>query len=124
MKKAFLLLLALCLLLPAFSSALEIDPYYAYCHVELTKSGSPYMATLYFTEDQKVFFSCQMFYEDEPGLGRSFIGEWEYTPEGEIFAKIGNTATMTLHLSSLGGEIVLVDKETMSCYFPVSVLMN
>lgn len=121
MKKLVVLLLALTLLLPAISYAEELDFYCAYAHAELLNSGAPYLAMLCFSEDGTCYFTCQMFSPDEPMTGRSYVGTWEYNEDGDVFAKIGENATMTLHFVRLG-DVMLIDTKTLNIYSPVNIL--
>lgn len=125
MKKLIALFFALAL---AFSAAsCESMPFEEYCyfygfaHIETLKSGAPSMSVIYLSEDHTCYFLTQMFSPDEPRLGRAYVGTWETLDDGKIFAKIGDNATLTLKLSSLGS---LVDVDTMSVYSPVDVLMH
>jgi hypothetical protein len=123
MRKLITVILILALLLPAAAMALdkEIDFYYGYAHIEILRDGSPVMYTIYFAEDQTCYFNVQAFYHDEPGIGRSHVGVWGYTADGEVFAKTGNNTDITFHINSSGA---LVDKETMQVYEPISALFK
>lgn len=123
MKKLLALILILSLLIPAASFALdrEVDPYYGYAHIEVSKDGTPFMSVIYFAENQTCYFLTQMFWADEPGLGRAYIGTWGYTADGDVYAKTGDNTDITFAISSLGS---LVDKETMDVYEPFSCLMK
>lgn len=123
MKKLIALILAVALLLPAAAFALdEIDTDYGYAHMEVTRDGSPYMAVIYFAEDHTCYYLAQMFRHDEPGLGRAYIGTWEYTDEGYVFAKIGDNTSITFKVvSSLHA---IVDRTTMEVYDRFDALMK
>lgn len=124
MRKLIALVLILVLALPAAAFAddvREVDYYYGYGHIEIAKDGSPYMSIIYFAQDHTCYYLTQMFWHDEPGLGRSYIGTWEYTDNGEVFAKTGNNTSMTLHITMFGS---LVDTETMAVYEKFDALMK
>ena len=125
MKKLLALLLIFSLLpVAALSSSFEIDPYYAYAHTEVTNSGTPYVSVVYFAEDGVCYFLAQMFYHDEPGFSRSYVGTWEYTPEGYIHAKTGNNTEITFKPVSIGGSVSLVDRATLQVYEQFDVLVQ
>ena len=123
MKKLIALSLILAVLLPAAALAFdrELDTDYGYAHMEIAKDGSPFMAVIYFAEDQTCYYLAQMFRQDEPGLGRAYVGIWGYTSDGSIFAKVGENTTRTFKISSLGG---LVDMDTMEVFESFSTLMK
>ena len=123
MKKLFALILILALLLPVVVLAdnPEIDFKTGYAHLELLQDGAPLMSMVYFAEDGTCYFQTQMFHTDEPGLGRSYVGTWEYTSDGNIFAKVGNTATLTLRPTAMG---CFVDAGTLELYSPFYTLVE
>lgn len=124
MKKLLSVVLILALLLPfaAFAEHPEVDQYYGYAQIEVTKSGAPYMNFLYFKPDYTCYYLTQLFYDNEPGLGRAYVGTWGYTAEGKVFAKVGDNVTLTLGFSSSGEA--LVDLEHDHVYFKISALMD
>lgn len=123
MKRFFLFLLSLSLMLPAAALALdrEVDPYYGYAHIEVSKDGVPFMTVIYFSEDQTCYYLTQLFQSDGVGLGRAYVGMWGYTADGEVFAKTGDNTTRTFHITSLDD---LVDVETMEVFERFSALMK
>ena len=123
MKKLLAVILILAMLLPAAATALEreVDYYYGYGHIEVTKSGTPFIAVIYFAEDQTCYYLAQMFKSDEPGLGRAYVGTWGYTADGKVFAKIGENTSATFSISSLGS---IIDTETMDVYEKFDALMK
>ena len=125
MKKLVSVLFALIL----FFSAASCDsvPFEEYCyyegygHIEVLKSGAPYMAILYLAEDHTCYYLTQMFNTDEPRLGRAYVGTWETLDDGKIFAKIGENSSRTLKPSAMD---CLVDVETLEVFSPFSVLFR
>lgn len=125
MKKLIALFFALALVFSAAScESMPFDEYgyfYGYGHIEVAKSGAPYMAILYLAEDHTCYYLTQMFNTDEPRLGRAYVGTWETLDDGKIFAKIGENTSRTLKLSALGS---LVDVDTMEIFSPFDALMH
>ena len=123
MKKLFTLILILCLLLPVFALGEdpEIDYTTGYAHLDLLNDGAPMMSMIYFSSDGTCYYLTQMFHTDEPGLGRSFVGTWEYTGDGNIFARIGNKSTVTLRPVAMG---CFVDSATLDLYAPFYTLIE
>lgn len=121
--KRFLALFVLLVLLPvaSLSDNPEIDFYSGYAHMEVLKDGSPAMYMIYFAEDYTCYFLVQTFHTDGPGLGRSYVGHWSYTADGDVYAKTGENTDITFKLSSLGS---IVDRSTMQVYEPFSALMD
>ena len=126
MKKLLSLILVFAVLLPVVSLAsdIEIDFYYGYAHMELTTDGAPFMSVIYFAEDHACYYLAQLFRHDEPGIGRAYVGTWEYTDEGYVYAKIGENTDITFKLVSIAGSLSLVDRSTMQVYEQFDILMN
>ena len=124
MKRLLAVFLALVLLFPVVSLAdpNQVDEYYGYAQIEVTKSGAPYMNFLYFKPDQTCYYLTQLFHDDQPGLGRAYVGTWGYTAEGKVFAKVGDNVTLTLGFTSDG--TALVDLEHEHVYYKISALMD
>lgn len=125
MKKLIALFFAFSLVFSAAScESMPFEEYcdfYGYAHIETLKSGAPAMSFIYLTKDHTCYYLTQTFSPEEPRLGRSYVGTWEMLDDGKIFAKIGDNATRTLKMSSLGS---LVDVETMEVFISVDVLMH
>ena len=125
MKKFLALLFALVLIVSAaFCESMPFDEYcyfYGYGHIEVLKSGAPYMSIIYLSEDHTCYYLTQMFNTDEPRLGRAYVGTWETLDDGNIFAKIGDNTSRTLKPSALGS---LVDVETLEVFSPFDALMK
>lgn len=123
MKKLMTITLILALLLPAvcLAETNQVDEYYGYAHMEVAKDGSPFMSVIYFAPDQNCYFLTQMFWHDEPGLGRAYVGTWGYTADGLVFAKTGENTSKTFKVTSLGS---VVDTETMEVYISFDALMK
>lgn len=123
MKKLITIILVLAVLLPVSALALdrEVDPFYGYAHMEVSASGVPFMTVIYFAENKVCYFLTQMFFSDKPGTGRAYIGTWEYTSDGDVFAKVGDNVSKTFKITSLGS---LVDRNTMEVYEEFSALMK
>ena len=118
---AVLLILSVLLSSAALAAEREIDFYYGYAHLEVTKDGSPVMYVIYFSEDYTCYFLVQAFHKDKPGLGRSYVGHWSYTADGDVFAKTGENTDITFKISSLGS---IVDRSTMQVYEPFDALID
>jgi len=123
MKRFVTLFLALALILPAASLAAdpEVSKYCGYAHIEIAKDGSPVVTVIYFAQDQTCYYLAQAFRHDETGLGRSYIGTWGYTADGNVFAKTGDNTSRTFGIASDGS---LVDKETWEVFSMFDALMN
>lgn len=124
MKKLITVILILFLLLPAAAlaeSTPEIDFYYGYAHIEVTRQGLPVMYMIYFAEDHTCYFTVQAFNSDSPSIGRAHVGTWEYTPDGEVYAKTGENTDITFHIVKSGS---IVDKSTMQVYLKVDALFD
>ena len=124
MKKLAALILALVLVLPVSALAFEdeIDTDYGYAHMEVSSDGSPYMAVIYFAEDHTCYYLAQFFHHDAPGIGRAYVGTWEYTDEGYVHAKIGENSEITFRVFSSMNAIV--DRKTMDVYDRFDALMK
>ena len=122
MKKilSFILILALVLPALAFAEEYEIDEFYGYAHMDVSADGSPVMYMIYFAPDHTV----QSFRHEEPGLGRAYVGTWEYMDDRCIFAKTGDNTDITFKMVKFAGSITLVDRATMQVYEPFSVIMD
>lgn len=123
MKKLLTAILILALILPAAALAAEkeVDFFYGYAHIEVSKAGTPFMSMIYFNQDQTCYYVAQMFHDDKPGIGRAYVGTWGYTASGDVFAKTGDNTTITFAITSMGS---IVDRETLEVYFPVDALMD
>ena len=115
MKRFFILIMILALVVPVASFALEreIDYFGGYAHMDIKKDHAPVMYMIYFSEDYTCYYLVQSFYTDGPGLGRSYVGTWGYTAEGDVHAKVGDNVSITFRISSTGA---IVDMDTMQVY--------
>ena len=125
MKKLLALFLSLVFVF-SFASAesFELDPFYAYAHAEVTNDGAPFMSVIYFAEDGTCYFLAQMFFHDHAGYGRTYVGTWEYTPEGYIHAKTGDNTDIIFKVVNIAGSVSLVDRATLQVYEQFSILMK
>ena len=124
MKKLLCLVLVLLLPVFAFADGFELDEFTCYAHTELTETGAPYMSVIYFAPDGTCFYLAQMFLADEPGLHRAYVGTWEYTSDGCVYAKIGDNTDTTFKPVEFLGDVTLVERGTLQVYSPFDVLMN
>ena len=124
MKKILSFILILVLVFPAlaFAEEYEIDEFYGYAHMDVFADGSPVMYMIYFAPDQTCYFTVQSFRHEEPGLGRAYVGTWEYMDDRCIFAKTGDNTDITFKMVKFAGSITLVDRATMDVYEPFSVI--
>lgn len=115
MKKIFALILVLALVLPAAALS-SVEAWLiegAWTHVEDTESGK-LITSMYLEEDGKAYFVTQMFYSEEPGLGRSFVGSWEFTGPDTIHVITGNNSSIDLTYHSFN---MMFDHELHDYYF-------
>ena len=100
MKKLITVILILALILPAAALASGMNsPVGCWAQYELLTTGAPSMCMLYLAENHTCYYVIQSFHEDEPGLGRQFVGTWEQQADGTVLAKTGNNTSTTLRFS-------------------------
>ena len=100
MKKLVAIILLLALIAPAASLALsEADVPGCYVYYDLLKSGAPQMTMFYLAPNYSCYYLIQSYHEDEPGIGRSYVGYWEVQGDWTIYAKTGNNTDMVLIIS-------------------------
>jgi len=118
MKKLFSVILALVFLFSAAAlseSEKELDFYGGYAHMEIWKDNTPVMYVIYFAEDHTCYYLVQSFNNDGPGVGRAHVGTWEYTPDGEVYAKTGDNTDITFHITNIAGQNI-IDTKTKQVY--------
>ena len=119
MKKLLTIILILALLLPGIALAADSDAVGCWVHYEKLTTGTPSCTMLYLAENHVCYFLIQAFHEDEPGLGRAFVGTWDWDSDGIVIAKTGNNTTTTLAFYPT--YQVAIDKETGSIFVNLSV---
>ena len=117
MKKLFVLILALVLLLPVLAAADDSSVVGCWASYQLLTTGCPCMTMLYLADDYTCYYFTQMYEHDEVGFGRAFIGSWEMQRDGSVFVKIGNNATLTLELYGSNNFAV---SDTLDVYVNIS----
>ena len=117
MKKLITVLLILALLLPL--SALADDSVVVGCWASYTllTDGAPNMSMLFLAENHSCYYIIQSFYEDEVGLGRTYIGTWEMLSNGTVHAKTGNYAEINLEFY---GDYSFAVDESMNVYVNIT----
>ena len=98
MKRLITVILILCLLLPAAALAELPDVTGVWISSELLKDGAPSMSYIYLADDHTSYFVIQAFHPDSPGLGRQFVGTWEWISTDKVFVKTGNNTSTTLRI--------------------------
>lgn len=115
MKKLLSFLLILALLLSSVALSEDLSSICGgWATVEKLTTGSPSMSFFYLAEDYKSYYLIQSFKEEEPGLGRAYVGYWEVMEDGSVFVKTGNNTSLTLSFSD--GRIVAFDVKTFQIY--------
>ena len=120
MKKLLAMILILALLVPALALADESDVIGCWVHYELLTTGAPSVTFLYLAEGGVCYYLIQTYKPDDVGMGRTFVGTWEFDKEDTVTAKTGNNAKTTLYFSPDGS--VAMDTRTMQIYVNLSVL--
>jgi hypothetical protein len=118
MKKFIAVLFALVLLFSVSSFAEEPDVVGCWAQYSVLTTGAPAMSMLYLADDHVCYYLTQMFGPDEAGFGRTFVGTWEFLPDGILFVKIGNNATLNLELSQSGD--LAVDTSTLNVFVNIT----
>jgi hypothetical protein len=120
MKKLITVILILCLFLPAAAFAIsESDVIGCYAYYEKLVSGAPAMYMIYFGPNHTCYYLIQAFSEDEPSLGRAYVGTWEVQSDGTIFAKTGNNTSSEFFIPE--GAAVAYDKKLNQYYINISL---
>ena len=96
MKKLFVLILSLVLLLPVLAAADDSSVVGCWASYQLLTDGAPCLTMLYLAEDHTCYYLTQMYHPDREGIGRTYIGSWEIQADGSIFVKTGNNSSVTL----------------------------
>ena len=117
MKKLITIILILALILPAAALADDSAVVGCWAHYELQTDGTPVMSMLYLAEDHTCYFVIQAFHHDEPGIGRTHIGTWEYRSDGTVYAKTGNSTSTELSFYS---ESLAINKKTLDVYVNIT----
>ena len=117
MKKLFVLILAFVLLLPVLAAADDSSVVGCWASYQLLTDGAPCLTMLYLAEDHTCYYLTQMYHPDREGIGRTYIGSWEIQPDGSVFVKIGNSATLTLSFYSSQNFAV---SDTMDIYVNIT----
>lgn len=115
MKKLFVLILVIALILPAASLAgveewMVEGNWMGYWHEE---NGARSITCIVLEEDNIAYFVTQFFHETEPGLGRSYIGTWSLSGD-IVHVKIGNNSSMDLQFKGNG---LMIDTATNRMLF-------
>lgn len=118
MKKLITAILILAMLLSTAALAEQPNVTGVWISTELLKDGAPSMAYVYLADDQTSYYVIQAFHKDEPGLGRQYVGTWEWTGEDTIFVKTGNNTSTNLRIL---GDYSL-DESTLTIYLHAPVL--
>ena len=105
MKKLLALIIVLAML-PVAVLADESAVVGCWAHYELMKSGAPEMTVLYLAADHTCYYLVQTYSLTEADFGRTYVGTWVINDDGDIDAKIGNNARMTLTLSKSGAAAI------------------
>ena len=125
MKKLITIILALALILPVSTLAVdkEVSEFFGYAHINTEKDGAPYMSMIYFCKDQTCYYYTQMFHAGETGFGRAYVGIWGYTADGDVFAKVGNSdsAKIVFAITESGA---IVDRASMDVFEPISARLD
>ena len=102
MKKLIALILILAMTLPAAAFAdvpLEewvVEGNWMGFYYEGKKDENRLAVIVVLDDNNVAYYITQMFYKDEPGLGRSFIGTWEILADNIIHVVTGNNTSMNL----------------------------
>ena len=118
MKRFFVVLLVLALLIPFTAFALtESDVVGCWAHYLTAADGSPTMAMLYLAEDHTCYYVIQSFRHDEAGLGRTHVGTWNLQSDGTVYAQTGNNSSTELTFYS---QSIAYTKKTMDIYINIT----
>ena len=119
MKKLVAVVLLLALITPVAALAMsEADVPGCYVYYDLLKSGAPQMTMFYLAPNYSCYYLIQSYHEDEPGIGRSYVGYWEVQGDGTIYAKTGNNTDMVLIISE--DASVAYDKKLNQYFINIS----
>lgn len=97
MKKPIVIILITAILILSSSGAFALSAVGCWAHCNLTTSGYPSMTMLYLAEDYSCYYLIQSFNKEEAGLGRTFVGTWEYLDDLTVLAKTGNNVSTKLY---------------------------
>ena len=122
MKKLLTVCLILALFLPAASLADEQDVIGCWSSYETLNTGAPYITSVFLSEDHTCYFVSQFFKPDEAGVGRAYVGTWEYNNDGTVYVKTGNNTYITLTFSD--SYVGAFDTRNGSFYVNVSKFLE
>lgn len=121
MKKLIAVLLVI-MLIPAVSMADYLDYVGCYVYYELLTTGAPQMTMFYLAPGHVSYYLVQSYHENEPGIGRAYVGKWEVNMDGTIFVKTGNNTSMTLIIPD--GASVAYNQDLNQCFINISLYDN
>ena len=115
MKKLITLILILALILPAAACA-DVQKWMyegAWTSYTYTKNGIS-ITTIYLEENGISYCVMQTFIDNEPGVGRAFVGTWAVTGPDTINVVIGNNTSLDLQYYTYN---MMYDHKTLTHYF-------
>ena len=116
MKKCLSIILIVSLVLFCVSFASAVSPTFiegAWTHLEDTENGC-LITSLYLTEEGTAYFVTQLFRDNEPAIGRAFVGSWSFIDRNKIHIITGNSATLDLTYCSFN---MMFDNDLRDYYF-------
>ena len=116
MKKMIAVILIFVFLFPAASFGVTVRAWMiegSWNHFEYTDDGM-LLTSMYLDESGKAYFVTQLFHADDPGLGRAFVGSWEFTGEDTIHVITGNNSSLDLTYCTYN---MMFDYSTGSYFF-------